>query len=104
MTVARRLILLAGAIVCASGPLTNIGAQEPTGTITGQVLDSATQQPIAGVNVFVEGTRLGTITGDDGSFTIGGVPAGSHTVRARRIGYGSVPMVVNVAAGTTVSV
>ena len=104
MTVARRLILLAGAVVCASGTLTTLGAQEPTGTITGQVLDSATQQPIAGVNVFVEGTRLGTITRDDGTFTIGGVPAGSHTVRARRIGYGSVPLVVDVTAGATVSV
>ena len=104
MTVARRLILLAGAVVCASGTLTTLGAQEPTGTITGQVLDSATRQPIAGVNVFVEGTRLGTITRDDGTFTIGGVPAGSHTVRARRIGYGSVPLVVDVTAGATVSV
>ena len=104
MIVARRLILLAGALLCAAGTLTPLGAQESTGTITGQVVDSTTQQPIAGVNVLIEGTRLGTITRDDGTFTIGGVPAGTHTVRARRIGYGSVPIVVNVAVGATVSV
>ena len=104
MTVARRLILLAGAMLCAAGTGTRLGAQEPRGTITGQVIDSATLQPIPGVNVLVEGTRLGTITRDDGTFTIAGVPAGTHTVRARRIGYGAVPIVVNVASGSTVSV
>ena len=105
MVVLRRLpFLLAGAILCAAASLSPLSAQQPTGTITGQVIDSATRQPIAGVNVVVEGTRLGTVTRDDGTFTIGGVPAGTHTVRARRIGYGSVPIIVNVSDGSTVSV
>ena len=104
MIVARRLFLLAGALLCAAASLTPLGAQQPTGTITGQVIDSATRQPLAGVNVVVEGTRLGAVTRDDGTFTIVGVPAGTHTVRARRIGYGSVPVVVNVSDGSTVSV
>jgi len=105
MVVLRRLpLLLAGALLCTAASLTPLGAQQPTGTITGQVIDSATRQPIAGVNVVVEGTRLGTITRDDGTFTITGVPAGTHTVRARRIGYGSVPLIVNVSDGSTVSV
>ncbi len=99
-----RLRLLAGALLCAAASSSLLSAQQPTGTITGQVVDSATRQPIAGVNVIVEGTRLGTISRDDGTFTISGVPAGTHTVRARRIGYGSVPMVVNVSDGATVSV
>lgn len=105
MVVLRRLpFLLAGAVLCAAASLSPLSAQQPTGTITGQVIDSATRQPIAGVNVVVEGTRLGAVTRDDGTFTIGGVPAGTHTVRARRIGYGSVPVVVNVSDGSTVSV
>jgi TonB-linked SusC/RagA family outer membrane protein len=101
--VPRPILLLAGAIFCAAAALNPLGAQQPTGIITGQVIDSATRQPLAGVNVVVEGTRLGTITRDDGTFTIGGVPAGTHTVRARRIGYGSVPIVVNVTDGATVA-
>ena len=104
MIVARRLLLLAGALLWAAASLTPLGAQQPTGTITGQVIDSATRQPLAGVNVVVEGTRLGAVTRDDGTFTIVGVPAGTHTVRARRIGYGSVPIIVNVSDGSTVSV
>ena len=97
-------ILLAGAVLCAAASLNPLGAQQPTGTITGTVVDSATRQPIAGVNVVIEGTRLGTISRDDGTFTIGGVPAGTHTVRARRIGYGSVPVVVSVSDGSSVAV
>src|SRR6202171_3592984 len=105
MVVAHRLFpLLAGAVLCAAASLNPRGAHQPTGNITGQVIDSATRQPIAGVNVVVEGTRLGTITRDDGTFTIVGVPAGTHPVRARRIGYGSVPLVVSVSDGATVSV
>lgn len=104
MSALPRLLLLAGAVFCAAASLNPLAAQQPTGTVTGQVIDSATRQPIAGVNVVVEGTRLGTITRDDGTFTIGGVPAGTHTIRARRIGFGSVPIVVNVTSGATVSV
>jgi len=104
MVVAYRLFpLLVGAVLCAAASLSPLGAQQPTGTITGQVIDSATRQPLAGVNVVVEGTRLGAVTRDDGSFTIAGVPAGTHTVRTRRIGYGSVPVIVSVSDGSTAS-
>jgi TonB-linked SusC/RagA family outer membrane protein len=105
MVLAHRLFpLLVGAVLCAAASINPLRAQQPTGTITGQVIDSATRQPLAGVNVVVEGTRLGAVTRDDGTFTIVGVPAGSHTVRARRIGYGAVPVLVSVSDGATVSV
>src|SRR6058998_882291 len=60
MIALRRLLLaLAGALVCAAASLPPLGAQQPTGTITGQVIDSATRQPLVGVNVVVEGTASG---------------------------------------------
>ena len=76
----------------------------PTGTITGRVLDADTQQGVPDVSVFVEGTRRGAVSGADGSFTIGGVPSGSQTVRARRIGFGAPVQVVVVPNGGAVSV
>jgi len=104
MVLAHRLFpLLAGAVLCAAASINPLGAQQPTGIISGLVVDSATRQPLAGVNVVVEGTRLGAVTRDDGTFTIVGVPAGSHTVRARRIGFSAVPMVVSVSDGATTS-
>jgi iron complex outermembrane receptor protein len=85
---------------------TSLGAQNPvppSGTITGRVVDADTQQGVPDVSVFVEGTRRGAVTGADGSFTIGGVPAGAQTVRARRIGYGAPVQTVNVPNGGSVS-
>jgi iron complex outermembrane receptor protein len=86
---------------------TRLGAQTPvppTGTITGRVLDAATQQPVPDVSVFVEGTRRGAVTAADGTFTIGGVPSGSQTVRARRIGFGAPVQTVLVPNGGSVGV
>src|SRR5688500_7941128 len=81
-----------------------LGAQSPSGTITGRVIDSSTQQPLTGVTVLVEGTRLGTVTGNDGVFRLGGVPEGNRDVRARRIGYQSQLRSVAVGAGATANV
>ncbi|MEO8193697.1 MAG: SusC/RagA family TonB-linked outer membrane protein [Gemmatimonadales bacterium] len=73
----------------------------PTGTITGRVVDSTSQQPIAGVAVQVEGTTRGTMTANDGGFRLSGVPAGPQSVRVRRIGYTSQRKSVSVGAGAT---
>ena len=81
-----------------------LGAQAPTGTITGRVVDGDTQQPVSDVTVIVEGTRRGAVTGADGTFTIGGVPAGAQTIRARHIGFGAPVQTVNVPNGGSVSV
>ncbi|HKS37307.1 MAG TPA: SusC/RagA family TonB-linked outer membrane protein, partial [Verrucomicrobiae bacterium] len=84
-----------------------LGAQNPvppSGTITGRVVDAESQQPVSDVTVFVEGTRRGAVTGADGTFTIGGVPAGAQTVRARHIGFGAPIQTVNVPNGGSVTV
>src|SRR6266550_4786803 len=75
-----------------------LGAQTPGGTITGRVIDNATQKPLAGVQVSVEGTSRGTATDAYGSFRLSGVAAGNQVVRARRIGY--TPQLRSVVVGT----
>src|SRR5687768_17450550 len=82
----------------------DLGAQASTGTVTGRVVDSTTRQPLAGVSVVIEGTQRGTVTASDGGFRIGGVPAGSQSVRARRIGYNSQMQSVTVGTGATATV
>jgi TonB-dependent starch-binding outer membrane protein SusC len=101
MAEVRRLLLALVVGLLCTVPLS---AQTPTGTVTGRVVDSTTQQPLSDVSVVVEGTRRGAVTGPDGTFTIGGVPAGTHTVRARRIGFSSPSQVVTVADGASVTV
>lgn len=100
MAVVRRLFL---ALVVGLLWTVRLGAQGPTGSVTGRVVDSTTQQPLSDVSVVVEGTRRGAISGPDGTYTIGAVPAGTHTVRARRIGFSSPSQVINVPAGGSVT-
>jgi TonB-dependent starch-binding outer membrane protein SusC len=97
MAVTRRLlVVMVGAVLSA----TQVAAQS-TGTITGRVIDSTSQQPLSNVTVQVLGTSLGALTRGDGSFTMPGVPAGTHKVNARRIGYALQQRDVTVAAGQT---
>src|SRR3712207_5062017 len=91
--------LIAGLVLAS-----RLGAQVPTGTITGRVVDSTSQQGIPSVNVLIEGTQRGTLTRDDGSFTIGAVPVGAQRVRATRIGYAPQTRDVTVIAGSSASV
>lgn len=60
-------------------------AQTSGRTITGKVLDE-NDQPMPGVTIIVDGTTNGTMTGSDGTFTLGGVPSGA-TVIVSCIGY-----------------
>src|SRR5215470_12877308 len=57
-----------------------------TGKLTGRVTDDK-KQPLAGVNVRVEGQRLGGITDDQGNYFIIGILGGKYTVKMDLIGY-----------------
>lgn len=81
----RRMI---AALVVAGGALAAPQVVEAqTGRISGLVTDAATGQPIEGVQVGVLGTGFGAITPANGRYFIVGVPPGTYTVSARRIGY-----------------
>ena len=73
------------------------------GTVTGVVIDQATQAPVQEVQVVVVGTQRGAMTDQQGRFSIPGVPAGSYEVRARRVGYAPVTQRVTVSAGQSQS-
>jgi TonB-linked SusC/RagA family outer membrane protein len=67
-------------------PADNAAAQG-TGRITGTVTDSALGRGLGNAQISVTGTRLRAETDDQGRYTVVGVPAGTYTVEARRIGY-----------------
>src|SRR5437867_3745388 len=104
MAAVRRLILALVVGLLCTARLSAQNPVPPTGTITGRVVDATTQQPVADVSVFVEGTRRGAVSGADGTFTIGGVPSGSQTVRARRIGFSAPVQIVTVPTNGSVAV
>jgi TonB-linked SusC/RagA family outer membrane protein len=92
--------LLAGVVAASLGTATAADAQE-TGTITGRVTEQQLGQPVGQAQVFVLGTNLSARTSTDGRFTIVGVPAAAHRVRALRIGYRQQISEVTVVAGGT---
>lgn len=62
---------------------------EAQSRVTGTVLDAKTGRPLSNVNVFLDGTTLGTATDEQGRFTLTGIPPSVYTVVASRVGYQS---------------
>lgn len=93
--------VLALCIALAAAPL---AAAAQTGTVAGTVVDAQTSQPLADVQVSVAGTSARAVTRADGRFSLPGVPAGSRTVRATRIGYSTGEQTVAVTGGQTANV
>jgi hypothetical protein len=77
----KSLVLL---IVLLVGASVLFGA---AGKISGRVVDSATNDPLIGVNIIVEGTSIGTSTDQDGYFILLNVSPGTYRVVAQMIGY-----------------
>jgi TonB-dependent starch-binding outer membrane protein SusC len=69
------------------------------GSIRGQVVDSVTQQGLAGVTVQIVGMPRQTATGADGNFTLSDVAPGAVTLKVTRIGFGPQQKSVTVTAG-----
>ncbi|HEX3157870.1 MAG TPA: SusC/RagA family TonB-linked outer membrane protein, partial [Gemmatimonadaceae bacterium] len=91
------LVLIAPRAPTASGAPVEPGAVTAA-QISGVVTNAATQQPIPGVQVVIQGTTLGAMTRDDGRYVIPNVPDGTHRIRTQRIGFSSDSRTVTVAA------
>ena len=59
-------------------------AQSVAGTVT-----DTDGNPLAGANIEMEGTTLGSATNANGAYVISGVTAGTYSVKASYIGYRS---------------
>ncbi len=74
------------------------------GVVKGIVLEEGLDEPLPGVNVYLEGTRLGAATGADGRFVIDHVPAGSYRLVARFLSFQTLRREIEVATGATVEI
>ncbi len=79
-------------------------ARAQQGAVVGRVTDKTSEQPIAGAQVVVTGTSRGALTGADGRYRIGALPAGEHQLRVISIGYESLVHAVTVEASGTATV
>jgi TonB-dependent receptor len=67
-----------------------------SGSISGTVVDNASDEALPGVNVFFQGTSIGSATNAEGEYVIHQVPAGEYNVIAKFIGYKvqSIPVTI----------
>ena len=72
---------------------------EPPAMIKGRVLDDETGEPLAYTNVYLTGTRIGTITLKQGDFYLNGLRPGTYTVNASYISYGVGSETITVGPG-----
>jgi TonB-dependent SusC/RagA subfamily outer membrane receptor len=93
--------LLALCLLLGAAPV--VARAQQAGRITGRVTDASSGGPVENAQVTISGTRLGTQSGQDGSYTIANVPAGAHTLLAKRLGYAPAQQDVNVSAGAPVT-
>jgi outer membrane receptor protein involved in Fe transport len=75
------LAALAAAVVLLAPP----ARAGTSGKLVGRIMDEK-KQPLVGVNIRLEGLRLGTATDESGNYFIIGIPAGTYTVRANLLG------------------
>ena len=85
------LVALAASTVTADGQV-----------ITGRVSDAQSGQAVAAAQVFISALDLGALSEGSGTYTLGNVPAGTHTVSVQRIGFRAVEQTVTLGAGQTV--
>lgn len=77
---------------------------QANGTVTGVVSNAVSGETIAGAQVSVPGTTLGTLANNVGRFVMINVPAGTQTIRAEFIGFAVQTQEINVPAGGNVVV
>ncbi|NIT58089.1 MAG: TonB-dependent receptor, partial [Aliifodinibius sp.] len=75
------------------------------GKIAGVATDKETGEPLPGVNVFIEGTTMGSATDIDGYYVILNAPVGVYTLRSSYIGYRDVVIEnIRVSANITTEI
>lgn len=80
-------------------PLEALG-QSDRGTVTGTVTDT-NGEPLPGAQIADPSLQRGTTTGPDGTYTLDGLPAGTHALEFRFVGYQTSVHEVTVEAGET---
>ncbi|HEY8548585.1 MAG TPA: carboxypeptidase-like regulatory domain-containing protein, partial [Vicinamibacterales bacterium] len=100
---ARRLAAVVAVAVLAFAVPEPARAQQ-VGSVAGQIVDRASNQPLNGAHVTIDGTNRAAISDGRGRFLIPGVPAGTYTIRVQYIGYQTASEEVTVTAGQTAQV
>ncbi len=76
-----------------------IATAQKGGTVRGNVFDKATGEPMIFSTVLLKGTTIGTVTDEDGFFSIGNIPAGNYDMVVSSIGFDSAAVKITIKDG-----
>lgn len=83
--------------------LTSSSLYAQTISITGQVIDEKTKEPLYGVYIKIDGSNIGSTTDGSGHYSITGLNAGKYKVKASYIGFAAYEKVITVKADQTLT-
>lgn len=99
---APRLVGVLCAVAVLAVPV-RIAAAQGTASVSGTVTsDQGT--PVPGAQVLIATLGLGALTGSDGRYVLTRVPAGTHRLRAQRLGFRAAEQSITVAPGQSATV
>jgi hypothetical protein len=84
--------------VATSDSAPSVALLRGIGRIRGRV-NGVTGRPVPDARVTVWGTGLEVVTGADGTFTLGNLPEGTHTLEARAVGFAPARQPVDIVRG-----
>ncbi|MBI4521482.1 MAG: TonB-dependent receptor [Gemmatimonadetes bacterium] len=90
-------------LALSTGALSPAAAQQ-AGRIVGQVTEAGSGAPLGEVQIYLQGTGVGSLTNQSGRFVLLNVPPGTYQIRAERIGMATASRQVTVAAGQAAEV
>lgn len=73
-----------------------------TKTITGTVVDSKTKEPVTGVSVTVKGTKNGTVTASNGSFSLS--VSGNPTIVFTSVGFKTIELKADAISANAIEI
>lgn len=76
--------------------------QQTSGTVSGFVKDAMSGEPIAFASVYLEAEAATAVSGQNGYYVLGSIPAGNHTIVFSVIGYRRLEKTIFVGGGESV--
>ena len=83
----KSLRLVAALIAVGSALATSTAVAQESGNLSGVVKDRLTDQPLAGVQLLIDGGRRGDVTDSQGRYRVRELRSGWHSIEVRFIGY-----------------
>jgi iron complex outermembrane receptor protein len=95
------VLLAAAALLLAYG---EPALAQGTGRVIGTISEAANGRAVAGAQVVVEGTGIGAVSGQRGTYSLSNVPTGSQTIVFTMLGFETVREQVEVGSDATATV